>query len=95
MYSSLYYSSDTPLIQSKNLEYFSYTKIVKSPPSSKIMFKGFLSAKTKICSMHLKYSYVLLFQANTCITAFVLAAAAWSWIGTYLVPTEYVTTRAL
>ncbi|RNA36943.1 hypothetical protein BpHYR1_037039 [Brachionus plicatilis] len=49
-------SSEMPLMPSKNCGYLSWTRLVKSPPSSRIMFNGWPSGKTRVCSMHHKYS---------------------------------------
>ena len=46
-------SSDKPFISSVSSGYLSKTIFVKSPPSSKIILRGFLSSpKNNVCSMH-------------------------------------------
>lgn len=46
--------------------YLVWTRLVRSPPSSKIMLRGCPSLKYRVCSMHHKYSSsVSPFQANT------------------------------
>ncbi len=55
---------------------------VKSPPSSKIMFNGFLSSpKNNVCSIHQSNSSSFNpFQAYTETPAAAIAAAAWSCV---------------
>lgn len=61
--------------------YFSWTRLVRSPPSSRIMLRGSPSAKTNVCSMHQTYSSsVSPFQAYTGTSVLAIAAAAWSWV---------------
>lgn len=46
--------------------YLVWTRLVRSPPSSRIMLRGCPSLKYRVCSMHHKYSSsVSPFQANT------------------------------
>ena len=46
-------SSDRPFIPETSSGNLSKTMLVKSPPSSRIMFRGFLSSpKKRVCSMH-------------------------------------------
>lgn len=74
-------SSVMPRIPGKNCGYFSWTKLVRSPPSSKIMFNGWPSGKTSVWSMHQRYSSsVSPFQANTRTPVAAIAAAAWSCV---------------
>lgn len=56
--------------------------MVKSPPSSRIMFKLWPSGKAASdCSMHQTYSSsVSPFQAKTGTPVAAMAAAAWSWV---------------
>lgn len=50
----------------KSCGYLVWTRLVRSPPSSKIMLRGCPSLKYRVCSMHHKYSSsVSPFQANT------------------------------
>src|ERR1700712_671169 len=62
--------------------YLSKTILVKSPPSSKIIFKGRSTLpKNKVCSMHQSdSSFVCPFHAKTPIPASAIAAAAWSCV---------------
>ena len=54
--------------------YFSCTKLVKSPPSSRIMLRGFPSGNMTVCSTHQRYSSsVSPFQAYTGIPALAIA----------------------
>ena len=68
-----------PLISSG---YLSKTMLVRSPPSSRIMFRGSPSGKAnKVCSMHQSNSSLFMpFQAYTGIPAAAMAAAAWSCV---------------
>lgn len=79
----------TPVVVSSeiprhSLRYFgnlSCTKLVKSPPSSRIKFNGLPSLNNRVCSIHHIYSSsVSPFQAYTGIPAFAIAAAAWSCV---------------
>jgi len=62
--------------------YFSWTMLVRSPPSSRIMLRGLPSLKpVMVCSMHHWYSSsVSPFQAKTGTPVAAMAAAAWSWV---------------
>src|SRR5690606_8003474 len=75
-------SSEIPRTPFASSGYLSRTKLVRSPPSSKIMLRGFLSSpKNKVCSMHHSYSSsVIPFHANTGMPALAIAAAAWSCV---------------
>ena len=51
-------SSDRPLIPETSSGNLSKTMLVKSPPSSRIIFRGFLSSpKKRVCSMHQSNSF--------------------------------------
>ena len=58
-------SSEMPLMPAASSGYLSSTTLVRSPPSSRIMFNGFRSSpKKRVCSMHHSYSSsVMPFQA--------------------------------
>merc|ERR1719450_607845 len=72
-------SSERPLIPLMYWGNFSCTRLVRSPPSSRIMFKGLPSGKTRVCSMHQTYSSsVSPFHAYTGTPTAAMAAAAWS-----------------
>ncbi len=60
----------------------SNTMLVKSPPSSNIIFKGLPPSKAnKVCSIHQSNSSLFIpFQANTGKPAAAIAAAAWSCV---------------
>ena len=60
------------------LGYLSKTILVKSPPSSRIIFNGLLSLNAvKVCSIHQSNSSSFIpFQAKTGIPSFAIAAAA-------------------
>lgn len=74
-------SSLMPRMPGMYFWYFSCTRLVKSPPSSKIMFNGWPSGKTRVWSMHHRYSSsVSPFQANTRTPVAAIAAAAWSCV---------------
>merc|ERR1719187_2019195 len=74
-------SSDRPLMPSKYCGNLVWTRFVRSPPSSRIMFNGWPSGKTRVCSMHQRYSSsVSPFQAYTGTPVLAMAAAAWSWV---------------
>ena len=61
--------------------YFSWTRLVRSPPSSRIRLRGCPSGKTSVCSIHQMYSSsVSPFQAYTGTPVLAVAAAAWSWV---------------
>ena len=56
--------------------------LVRSPPSSKIIFNGLESVKAcSVCSMHQSNSSSFIpFHANTGIPTSAMAAAAWSCV---------------
>merc|ERR1719333_1140150 len=49
-------SSDRPLMSLRYWGYFSWTRLVRSPPSSRIMLSGFPLGNTRVCSIHQTYS---------------------------------------
>ena len=71
-------SSLKPLMPFTNSGYLSKTILVKSPPSSKIIFRGLRSSpKKRVCSIHQSNSSSFIpFQAYTGIPASAMAAAA-------------------
>ena len=71
-------SSDNPLIFDTNSGKLSKTILVRSPPSSKIIFNGFPSLNAnKVCSMHQSNSSsVIPFHAYTGTPVAAIAAAA-------------------
>jgi hypothetical protein len=73
-------SSERPFIFGTSSGNLSRTMLVKSPPSSKIIFNGFPSSKAvSVCKIHLsKSSSFIPFHANTGIPTLAIAAAAWS-----------------
>src|SRR5690606_6615257 len=75
-------SSDRPLMPAAISGYLSNTILVRSPPSSKIIFNGLRSSpKNKVCSMHQSNSCSFIpCHAYTGIPAAAIAAAAWSWV---------------
>ena len=75
-------SSLKPLIPETSSGYLSRTILVRSPPSSRIMFNGLRSSpKNKVCSIHQSNSSsVICFQAYTDVPAAAIAAAAWSCV---------------
>src|SRR6185436_17173918 len=75
-------SSEIPFTCCTSSGYLSNTILVRSPPSSNIIFNG-LSAlpKNNVCSIHQSASSnVSPFHANTPIPAAAIAAAAWSCV---------------
>ena len=73
-------SSERPLIPSANSGYLSNTMLVKSPPSSRIIFSGLPPSKANnVCSIHQSNSSSFMpFQAYTGMLAAAIADAAWS-----------------
>ena len=71
-------SSEIPLISFVSSGNLSNTILVRSPPSSRIIFSD-CSPKNRVCSIHQSNSSSFIpFQANTGIPAAAMAAAAWS-----------------
>merc|ERR1719250_518142 len=74
-------SSESPLMPWRYLGYFSWMRLVRSPPSSRIMLRGWPLGKTSVCSMHHTYSSsVSPFHAYTGTPTAAIAAAAWSCV---------------
>ena len=75
-------SSESPLIPAIIWGNLSKTILVKSPPSSKIMFNDFPPSKAvSVCKIHQSNSSSFIpFQAKTGTPTAAIAAAAWSWV---------------